>query len=219
MTSPDEVAQALSGRILAAPCAGRRRLVALAGAPASGKSTLARVLADQLSQAGCATSVVPMDGFHLDNRILSDLGLLHRKGAPETFDTDGVLRLVRALAHADRVFYPTFDRDEDFSRAGSGQIDTDCACVVVEGNYLLYDAPIWRELQARWDLSIRLEVGSETLKRRLVRRWIDFGLPLDQAERRAMANDMVNATLIADHALPATITIQEPVSASDLALR
>ncbi|OIQ45765.1 MAG: hypothetical protein BM558_02585 [Roseobacter sp. MedPE-SW] len=207
MTSPEKIAEALTEDILAAPHAGNRKLVALAGAPASGKTTLSHVLADHLTQAGCKTSVVPMDGFHLDNRILTDLGLLHRKGAPETFDAAGFLRLVQALSDSGRVFYPTFDRDEDFSRAGASIVDGKCDCVVVEGNYLLFDAPVWKDLHPLWDVSIRLDVPLETLRHRLVQRWINFGLPRDQAEQRAMDNDMVNAQAISDHALPATITI------------
>ncbi len=207
MTSPEKIAAALIEAILTAPRAGKRKLVALAGAPASGKTTLSHVLADRLTQAGCKTSVVPMDGFHLDNRVLTDLGYLHRKGAPETFDAEGALRLIQALSNADRVFYPTFDRDEDFSRAGAGIVDGKCDCVVVEGNYLLFDAPVWKDLWPLWDISIRLDVPPETLRQRLVQRWINFGLPRDQAERRAMDNDMVNAQAISDHALPATITI------------
>lgn len=207
MKSSGEIAEALSGEILAAPRAGKRKLVALAGPPASGKTTVSHVLADHLTQAGCNASVVPMDGFHLDNRVLTDLGLLHRKGAPETFDAEGVMRLVQALSTAERVFFPTFDRDEDFSRAGAGIVDRNCDCVIVEGNYLLFDAPVWKKLQPLWDVSIRLEVPCEILRQRLVQRWINFGLPHDQAEQRAMKNDMANAQTISDHALPATITI------------
>lgn len=207
MMRPEDMAQVLSDHILAAPLTGKRKLVALAGAPASGKTTLSHALADNLTRGGCPTSVVPMDGFHLDNRILSAMGLLHRKGAPETFDAEGFLRLVQAFATADRVVYPTFDRDEDFSRAGAGLVDTDCACIVVEGNYLLYDAPVWRELQAHWDVSVQLAVPNEVLQQRLIQRWIDFGLPPAEAEDRALRNDMVNVQLVAEHSLPATLTL------------
>ena len=207
MRSPDDIAAALTEKILAAPQQGRRKRVALVGAPASGKSTLAQVLARQLTQGGCPTGVVPMDGFHLDNRILSSLGLLPRKGAPETFDAEGLLRLVKALPEAERLFYPTFDREEDLARAGAGLIDGQCNCVIVEGNYLLFDAPIWRELAAQWDLSIRLDPPLEVLQQRLIQRWLDFGLPPDEARERAIRNDMKNARLILEQALPATITL------------
>ena len=207
MISPEETAVALLDPILAAPQNGKRKLVALVGPPASGKTTLARALAGHLTGAGCTTSVVPMDGFHLDNRILSRLGLLERKGAPDTFDVEGLLRLCQALRDADRVFFPTFDRDEDFARAGAGMINRDSDCVVVEGNYLLFDAPLWKNLARLWDVSVRLEVPFEVLQHRLVQRWVDFGLSEGQAERRTTGNDMVNARLILEHALPTSITV------------
>ena len=184
-----------------------RQLVALSGAPGSGKSTLSAPLAKALTARGLKAEVVPMDGFHLDNRILSSLGLLPRKGAPETFDAEGLWRLVKALPQAERLFYPTFDREEDLARAGAGLIDGQCNCVIVEGNYLLFDAPIWRELAAQWDLSIRLDPPLEVLQQRLIQRWLDFGLPPDEARERAIRNDMKNARLILEQALPATITL------------
>lgn len=207
MNTPEEMAEALLDRVLATPRSGLRKVVAIVGPPASGKSTLSKVLAEQLTAKGCASTVVPMDGFHLDNQILSSLGLLARKGAPETFDAEGMLRLVQALPDAKQLFYPTFDRKEDLARAGAGMIDSACECVIVEGNYLLLDAPKWREMHPYWDLSVRLQVPFEILQRRLIQRWLDFGLPPDQAEKRAMENDMRNARLFDDHALPASVTI------------
>ena len=63
-----------------------RRVVAIAGPPASGKSTLAAGLVAAIRGAGVHSQLVPMDGFHLDNRILSDRGILDRKGSPPSFD-------------------------------------------------------------------------------------------------------------------------------------
>ena len=208
MSTPDEMVETLLGQVLAAPRAGRRKVVAVAGAPASGKSTFSEALAEGLTAKGCVSTVVPMDGFHLDNQVLSALGLLARKGAPETFDFQGMLRLVQVLPDAEQLFFPIFDREEDFSRANAGMIDCACDCVIVEGNYLLFDAPGWREMSRYWDLSIQLQVPFENLQRRLVQRWLDFGLPLDKAEKRATENDMQNAKVIAKSALPATITIE-----------
>jgi fructokinase len=207
MSTPEEMAEALLDRVLATPYSGLRKVVAIVGPPASGKSTLSKVLAEQLSDKGCASTVVPMDGFHLDNKVLSSLGLLARKGAPETFDADGMLRLVKALPSAEKLFYPTFNRDEDFARAGAGMIDSACECVIVEGNYLLLDAPKWRAMHPYWDVSVRLHMSLEILQRRLVQRWLDFGLSPDQAERRAMENDIPNARLLEERMLPASITI------------
>ena len=68
--------------------AGRKRiLVAIAGAPAAGKSTMSEKLARLLPEGSAV--VVPMDGFHYDDIVLEARGLRPRKGAPETFDFAG----------------------------------------------------------------------------------------------------------------------------------
>lgn len=56
-----------------------------------------------------------MDGFHLSNAQLDRLGLRGRKGAPETFDVDGYVHLLRRLRsrQAGTVYAPDFDRDLD----------------------------------------------------------------------------------------------------------
>ncbi|WP_095587279.1 nucleoside/nucleotide kinase family protein [Actibacterium ureilyticum] len=185
-----------------------RRLIALAGAPASGKSRLAQELADRLTEAGRAAQVVPMDGFHLANPILQARGLLHRKGAPESFDLDGFKRLLGALRAGGEVVFPTFDRALDTAIAGAGVVAADCDCVVVEGNYLLLDEPGWRDLAGFWDLSVRLEVPRDVLLARLLDRWRDHGLDPAAARTRAEGNDMANADRMVAHALPPDIILK-----------
>lgn len=196
---------ALTEAILAAPRKAQRRLIALAGAPGSGKSTLAAELVAALNRQGCAAQVVPMDGFHLDNRILSDLDLLARKGAPETFDVAGFARLVAALGTDPQVFYPLFDRTRDIAIAGAGRLDSACDTVVVEGNYLLLDASEWRALAGHWDLAVRLEVSLPVLRQRLIDRWLDEGLNETAAIARAEGNDLENARLVTEQMLPSDV--------------
>ena len=123
-----------------------RRVIAISGPPASGKSTLAAGLVEALQQAGLASQLVPMDGFHLDNSILTDRQILDRKGSPPSFDAIGLLRLVQVLGAAQELYYPVFDRTRDLSIAGAGYISPECDTIVIEGNYLLMDAPIWRDM-------------------------------------------------------------------------
>ncbi len=208
MSDLEKTAEALLDRVLAAPRAGRRKLIALVGSPASGKSTLSHVLAEAMTKAGSCTSVVPMDGFHLDNQILAARGLLDRKGAPETFDVDGLQRLVTALSLSETVFFPTFDRERDLAIAGAGVISETCDCVIVEGNYLLLESPSWRELTDLWDFSILLDVPTHILRARLVDRWLAHGLTPDQAIIRAEANDLRNAEVVATHSMLADMTLK-----------
>jgi pantothenate kinase len=134
-------------------------------------------------------------------------GLLPRKGAPETFDVCGFISLASRLRDEPEVIFPTFDRDRDVAIAGAGVIGEACDTVIVEGNYLLYDAPLWRDLRRQWDLSLQLDVPLPILKERLVGRWLAHGLTRYQAEKRAAENDLVNAKLIAAHCLSSDILL------------
>lgn len=205
MTQIETSFETLVERALAAPRTGRRRVIAMAGAPASGKSTLSDKLASALTDAGSPTQVVPMDGFHLDNPILEARGLLDRKGSPETFDANGMAALVPRIKNETEVFYPTFDRARDIAIAGSGVVDASSDTVIVEGNYLLYDAPVWCDLLTHWDLSIRLDVPVSLIHERLIARWLDHGLSRETAEIRASQNDLPNARLMSNHSLLADI--------------
>ena len=184
---------------------GGRRLVALSGAPGSGKSTLSEPLAAMLTERGVRSEVVPMDGFHLDNRLLEARGLMPRKGAPETFDLGGFKRLCHALRADDEVIYPLFDRSRDLAIAGAAHVGQDCSVAVIEGNYLLFDEPGWRDLADLWDVSIRLDVPLADLEARLVQRWLTHGLDQAAAEARARGNDLANAQRIASARLPADL--------------
>jgi len=156
---------------------------------------------------GCPSQVVPMDGFHLDNVILSERQLLARKGALETFDVGGLLNLVKRVANDDQVFYPKFDRARDLSLAGAGVIANDCDTIIIEGNYLLNVAPTWRELSQYWDLSIQIDIPITVLEERLIGRWLSLGLSLDQATARAKENDLVNAEIVRSTSGVADVTI------------
>lgn len=178
---------ALAARIAALPAG--RRLVALAGPPAAGKSTAAETLAAQVVKLGRSAQVVPMDGFHLDNALLDARGLRARKGAPETFDVAGLLALVRGARAGGAVRFPAFDRNADAVVPG-GVLTADVA--IFEGNYLLLDEAPWSNLAGLWDLTVLLEVADATLRDRLAARWRSQGLDDAGALARAEQNDLPN---------------------------
>jgi len=195
--------QTLAERIIATPARGKRKVIGLVGGPASGKSTLAGELAGLITN----TQVVPMDGFHLDNSVLEPLGLLPRKGAPQTFDASGFLALVTRLREGGALTYPTFNRDIDAVVEGGGALPAECDTVIVEGNYLLLDETPWAGLGAHFDLTVFLDVPTNTLKARLVQRWLDQGLPHDAALARAESNDLPNAITVQERSLPADVIV------------
>lgn len=179
---------------------GSRFVAGVAGPPASGKSTLAK---DLVTRLGPRAAVLPMDGFHMDNAALQAMGLLHRKGAPETFDAQGFVDLVRRLKRDGVVPYPTFDRAADATVPQGGVIAAGTDIVIVEGNYLLLDTPPWDQLAAEFDLTVALQVSAPELEARLMARWRAHGLSEPQARARAHENDLPNARFVAQNARPA----------------
>ena len=52
-----------------------RFIVAIAGPPGAGKSTLSEQLSDMLKARSIQSRIISMDGFHLENLVLEELGL------------------------------------------------------------------------------------------------------------------------------------------------
>lgn len=197
----------LSERVHAMRTDRARVMVGLVGAPGSGKSTLASELSRRLALQKCPNIVVPMDGFHLDNAVLEKRDLLPRKGAPETFDFDGFIRMVRALRSCETVVAPRFDRTRDIAIAGALHVPPETPVVIVEGNYLMFDEAPWKSLETMWSLSARLDVPMPELRARLIQRWLNQNLSRAAATRRAESNDIPNAQRVIDKALPCDLTL------------
>ncbi|MEQ8391182.1 MAG: nucleoside triphosphate hydrolase [Thalassospira sp.] len=200
---------ALAHRIHGTQSGNQRILVAIVGAPASGKSTLSDQLYHHLGGDKAGAAVVPMDGFHFDDAILKDRGLLPRKGAPETFDVGGLHRILRALRedNGDTVYVPVFDRDLEISRGSARAISTHHRIILIEGNYLLLTRSPWDQLHDLFDLSIYLDVPEETLRTRLIERWQGFGFDGITALNKAMHNDIPNARTVVDLTGPTDIRV------------
>jgi len=184
-----------------------RRILGIAGAPGVGKSTYAERL---VAEADEPAAYLPMDGFHLADTALSSLGLLDRKGAPETFDAWGyaaLLARIRTVGHT--VWAPTFERHLEQPLAGSIAVAPDVALVVTEGNYLLLDEPPWSTVRRLLDECWYVEVPEELRHARLEARHRAFGRSAAEAHERTYGSDERNAHLIAATA-PAADAIIRP---------
>lgn len=188
---------------------GARLIIAIAGAPGAGKSTLAEALLAALNTDNPArAAILPMDGFHLDNAILKHRGLFEWKGAPETFDSDGFASVLARIRRGDKdVIVPGFDRELDISHAGARLIRAACEIIIVEGNYLLLDRPEWRQSAGNYDLTLLLDVPMAILEQRLIQRWLDHGLAPETAASRARGNDTANANIAIDGSVAADMTL------------
>ncbi|MCC8931607.1 nucleoside triphosphate hydrolase [Rhizobium sp. 'Codium 1'] len=188
---------------------GARLLVGVAGPPGAGKSTLADRLHAALGERGHRSAVLPMDGFHLDNSILDERGDLPRKGAPHTFDVRGLADLLRAVKAGGEVFVPVFDRARELAIAAARCISPEDRIVIAEGNYLLLDQGPWADLADLFDLSVMVAPPIEELERRLIARWVGYGLTPAQIEAKVENNDLPNGRLVLQRSRPADFTFDQ----------
>jgi len=186
----------------------RRFLVAIAGPPGAGKSTLAERLAEILRAREERAVVLPMDGFHMDNGILAERGLLPRKGAPETFDVRGFADIVRAVRAGDEdVLVPVFDRDREIAIASARSIAPQDRIVLVEGNYLLLDEAPWSGLAPLFDFALFVAPAIDELECRLTARWQGYNLDAAAIDWKLNGNDLPNARLVLERSRLADLTI------------
>lgn len=177
---------------------GSRHLLGIAGPPGAGKTTLAEHLVRALGPDRAV--LVPMDGFHLADAELRRLGLLNRKGAPETFDPYGYTALLRRLREprpGEPVYAPGFERELEQPIAGSIPVEPEVPLVITEGNYLLLDDPPWRPVRALLDETWWVELDTEERVRRLIDRHERFGKEPAEAERWVLTSDEANARRVA----------------------
>ncbi len=187
------------GAYLGAIPPGERRIVAIAGAPASGKSTLASQLERRLNETDPgSTALLPMDGYHYDDEVLVPRGWRPRKGAPHTFDVGGFASALRRLKANDEpsVAVPRFDRTIEIARAGAILIERSVRLIISEGNWLLLDDEPWPSLRPFYDRTALVVADIETLKLRNRKRWVDFGHDEAFIREKLDDNDMPNVRLV-----------------------
>ena len=173
-----------------------RTIIGIVGKPGGGKSTLSKYLRKGLDPS--LISVVPMDGFHLSNKVLKDLGRSDRKGAVDTFDVHGFTHLIERIAHdhSHPIYYPIFDRSIEESIAAQGVVLPSTRVVIVEGNYLMHDDHGWHEVSPLLDQSWYAFLDEDVRISRLISRHTAFGKDPESAKAWAKGTDQRNADLI-----------------------
>ena len=192
---------------------GERVIVFLAAPPGTGKSTLAaflEVLADEMGIKGFQT--VGMDGFHYPQKYIAahtvirdgkEIPMQRVKGAPDSFDAVKLSDMLWKLRREDTSF-PGYDRT--LHDVVENQTQVTGNIVLIEGNYLLLDEPVWRDLPH--DYSVFVEAEESQLRERLLARKMLSGATKEAALSHYQSADGPNVRLTLKKRLPADVTLR-----------
>lgn len=195
---------------------GGRLLVMLAAPPAAGKSTLLSFLKhlSHVTPGVTPITTIGMDGFHryqdylLAHTLLRDgrqIPMVQVKGTPETFDLEKLTAAVAQVASGEDCLWPDYDRM--LHNPVEGALRVDGELVILEGNYLLLDAPGWRDLAKFADFTIRITAQEADLHDRLVARKAASGTNYADAVAFVEFSDLYNARLCLRHFMEADLTL------------
>lgn len=173
----------------------RQVFIGIAGAPGSGKSTIAQNVADAINNSlgdASFSIVLPMDGYHFPQSQLKAMGdegrligdadatagetttfddLMKRRGAPWTFDPVRLNLDLHAVKAAQHGSLPLYDRSISDPVPDQIHVTKDHRIIFCEGNYVLaFDDPAWKPLKEIWDDTWLIYVAEPVLKERLVGR-------------------------------------------------
>ncbi len=183
-----------------------RIIVALAGYPGSGKSTISKHWAIEVNKKNGSESliVLGMDGFHLSKKRLRAMdnpdAAFARRGAPYTFNPEGLIFKLKALkdsAGKKAVGWPGFEHEAGDPVDDAIFVPPECRLILVEGIYTLYREGEWAELERLFDETWFLDVSVETAMSRVYKRHMEaWGMSEDEAREKAAGNDLLNCANI-----------------------
>jgi type I pantothenate kinase len=157
------------GAFLGEPIAATPFIIGVAGSVAVGKSTVSRLLRTLLARGPGEPRVelVSTDGFLYPNAVLSERGLMGRKGFPESYDRRALLRFVSEVkAGVPEVSMPVYEPLRYDIVPDARQVVRRPDILIVEGLNVLQSAkPGGLALSDLFDFSVYVDARVDDIRR------------------------------------------------------
>jgi len=164
-----DAAELVADRVVAVRRGDTRCVVGIAGAVAAGKSTFAASVATALERRTLPAEIVSTDGFLMPNARLAELGLVARKGFPESYDVALLRAVLEAVrAGVDGVHVRLYSHQIYDVIPGPGRALGVHDVLVLEGVNALGAAP------DLLDVAVYLHADEEDLERWYVTRFLEL---------------------------------------------
>ncbi len=178
-----------------------RPVVAIAGPPGSGKSSIALVLQGFLKKRHLNALVLPLDGFHRKNSDLMahttrigkmKVSLYDIKGAKETYNTPHLMECMEKLRSGEVFYWPLYSRSLHEPVEKGILVNGEVDLYIVEGNYLLLKSEPWNRLSPHFCLKIFIRSRKRFLKRGIISRKMKGGFSRIEARKHYLFSDRRN---------------------------
>ena len=167
--------EVVTDTFLGALPAKRPYIIGLAGSVAVGKSTTSRILQALLARwpAHPRVELVTTDGFLYPNRVLTELGLMERKGFPESYNAGALVRFLASLKSGESaVSAPVYSHVRYDILDGEEQVVSEPDIVVVEGLNVLQITPgAERHVSDFFDFTIYVDAEEVDIERWFIERF------------------------------------------------
>lgn len=186
-----------------------RQIFSLSGPPGSGKSVVSAILNHLYTkEAPFIFLNIGLDAFHFENAVIAKSKLLDAKGRYDTYDTEKLFIKMKAFKDGSDVSFPYYSREIHNPIEDSLQVTKKNVFLLLEGQWLLRDAPDWAKIRELFSLNLAVQGSIGDMRENVIRRHITGGRTTEDAINFYTVNDLVNTEEIASKSIKPDLQVR-----------